>query len=51
MSFSMLLVFGVSICIVTTSVCLDDTYVGLGSLVATFWKRAAHSVNHMLSLL
>ena len=43
--------FGVSFCTVTLSVCLDDTYLGLDSLVATFCERAAHSVNRMFSLL
>ena len=32
------------------SVCLDDIELGLGSKVATFCERAAHSVNRMFSL-
>ena len=33
------------------SVCLDDISLDLGSLLASFWERAANSVNHMFSLL
>ena len=39
--------FGVSFCTISPSVCLDEIYLGLGSLVVTFWERATHSVNRM----
>ena len=38
----------VSFCTVSPSVCI---YLGLCTLVATFWERAAHSVNRMFTLL
>ena len=38
---------GVRFCTVLPSVCLDDIYSGLGGCVATFWERAANSVNHI----
>ena len=40
-----------SFCTVSPSVCLDEIYLGLGSLVVTFWERATHSVKRMFSLL
>ena len=43
--------FGVRFCTVSPSVCLDDVYLGLGSGVATFWKRAVYSANLVFSLL
>ena len=45
MWFSMFLVL-----VSLPSVSLDDIYLGLGSRVATFWERAAHSVYSMFSL-
>ena len=33
------------------SMCLDYIWLGSGSCVATFWERAAYSVNRMFSLL
>ena len=43
--------FRVSFCNVSPSMHQDDTYLGSGSRVATFWERTAHSVNHIFSLL
>ena len=43
--------FGFSFCTVSPSVCRDDIYLGLGSLVVTFFERAAHSIARMLFLL
>ena len=40
----------ISFCTVSPSACLDDIYLGLGSRVATFLERAAHSVNRIFSL-
>ena len=39
--------FGVSFCIVSPSVCLNDNYLGLCSWVVIFLERAAHSVYRM----
>ena len=36
--------------LLSPSMSLDDIKLALGSLVATFWDRAAHSVYHMFSL-
>ena len=43
--------FGVSFCTVSPSVCLDNSYLGLGSRVANFWEGAAHLIHRMFSLL
>ena len=40
----------VSVLFSPACMCLDDIQLVLGSLVATFWERAAHSVYHMFSL-
>ena len=42
--------FVVRFCTVSPSMYLGDIYLGLRSSVATFWERAANSVNRMLSL-
>ena len=43
--------FGVSFCTVSPSVCLDDIYLGLGSLVAIFWEELLIQSTIMFSLL
>ena len=40
--------FRVSFCNVFTFYLSNDISLCLGSIVATLWERAAHSVNHML---
>ena len=47
---SLLSVFGVSFDGVSPYFCTDYFQFGLGCWVATFWERAAHSVDHMFSL-
>ena len=47
--FSVLLVLVSVSVLFSPAMCLDDLRFGLGSWVATFWKRAAHSVNRMFS--
>ena len=48
-SKAVLLMVSVSV-LSSPSMCLSDIKVGLGSCVAIFWERAAHSVNRMMSL-
>ena len=50
MIFNVFACFGVSFCTVLPSVCLGDILLGLGSIVATFWEKAAHLVYRVLSL-
>ena len=42
--------FVVRVFTVSSSMYLHDIYLGLRSCVATFWERAANSVNRMFSL-
>ena len=44
---SMLLVLMSVSLLFSPSMCLNDIKLGLGSCVATFWERAAHSVNRL----
>ena len=50
MWLSVLLVLVSVSVLLSPSMCLDDIYLSIGSCVATFWKRAAHSVIHMFSV-